>query len=98
MPALRPLVLALSFVTSLTAQYQYYVPELVDGNAPASGSGSHPVNIRTTFVLVNTGSTKANIAIAATRAALLPGILIYPAWAAAATSPPRSRRAPRASS
>lgn len=64
MPALRPLVLALSLATGLTAQYHYYVPELVDGNA----SGSHPVNVRTTFVLVNTGATKADVNIAATRA------------------------------
>ena len=68
MPVLRPLVLALSLATSLTAQYHYYVPELVDGNALAESSGSHTVNVRTTFVLVNTGANKANITIAATRA------------------------------
>jgi len=68
MPAFRPLVLALSLATSLAAQYHYYVPELVDGNAPAEGSGAHPVNVRTTFVLTNTGSSLAHITIAATRA------------------------------
>ena len=68
MPALRPLVLALSLATSLAAQYHYYVPELVDGNAPAESSGSHPVNVRTTFVLTNTAATEAHITIATTRA------------------------------
>jgi hypothetical protein len=68
---LRFVILTLSLTTGLTAQHHYYLPEMVDGNVPLpSGhtAGAHPLNIRTTFVLVNTGTTNANVTIAATHA------------------------------
>ena len=71
MSALRLVILTLSFAAGLTAQHHYYLPEMVDGNAPLpSGhpAGAHALNVRTTFVLVNTGTTGANVTIAATHA------------------------------
>jgi hypothetical protein len=66
---IRLIVLTLSLATGLVAQYHYYVPEVVDGNAPLPAGhtpGTKALNLRTTFVLVNTGTTEANITIAAT--------------------------------
>ena len=71
MSTLRLVTLTLSFAAGLTAQHHYYLPEMVDGNAPLpSGhpAGAHALNVRTTFVLVNTGTTSANVTIAATHA------------------------------
>jgi hypothetical protein len=68
MSTLGLVILAATLTTSLAAQYHYYLPEMVDGNAPlpaGHAAGTKALNIRTTFALVNAGKTTANVTIAA---------------------------------
>ena len=66
---MRLFIFGLSAATILSAQYNYYVPEMVDGNAVAHNerarARSRFLNLRTTFVLINSGKTDANVTIAA---------------------------------
>ena len=68
MSTLRLVILAATLTTGLAAQYHYYLPEMVDGNAPlpaGHAAGTKALNVRTQFVLVNPGKTTANVTIAA---------------------------------
>src|SRR5690348_16778907 len=74
------------------ATYRYYFPEIIDGTAAAHSdrvrtsasavraAASRPLTLRTTFVIVNTSTTEANITIAASaddgspRALNIPGV------------------------
>ena len=78
----RLLLLTLTLAGVVSAQNRYYIPEMVDGNAVAHNerarARSRFLNLRTTFVLVNTGTTDANVTIAASHDDSTPRHLTIP--------------------
>lgn len=63
----RLLVLIIATAVCGLAQSRYYLPQVIDGTAKKAPAGSSPVKVTTTFVLVNSGKTPANVTITSTR-------------------------------